>query len=170
MRRLVEQLLDLSRVDTAKIQLDPQRIRLKPHIEDAVAAVAVTEAEAVRVGVPDDLEVVLDPAAVDRIVTNLVANALRYGAPPIVVTAVQTDHHVRIHVQDGGKGVAADFVPFLFDRFRRSRESRDQAAGTGLGLAIARSYARAHGGDLFYRGETAGAHFELVVPAERVNR
>jgi two-component system OmpR family sensor kinase len=61
--------------------------------------------------------------------------------------------------------VAPEFVPDLFERFARSDDARRNATGTGLGLAIARSYARAHGGDLFYRdAEPHGARFELVLP------
>ena len=104
----------------------------------------------------------------DRVVANLVANAIRYGRPPIVVSAEQSDRHLRIYVDDNGEGVAPDFVPYLFDRFRRSSGSAAKVVGTGLGLAIARSYAQAHGGDVFYHDRRDGARFELVVPAEPV--
>jgi signal transduction histidine kinase len=166
LRQLVEQLLDLSRLDAATLRIEPRRIELRPHLETVVALSAADRADAVRVEVPEGLEVVVDPNAVERIVANLVANALRYGAPPIVVSAQQTDEHVRIYVDDGGDGVAPEFIPYLFDRFRRSPQAGGQATGSGLGLAIARSYARAHGGDLLYDGTRAGARFEFVFPTE----
>ena len=81
------------------------------------------------------------------------------------VRAEQTDRHFRLTVEDRGVGVAPEFVPGLFERFTRSEGSRATAAGTGLGLAIARSYARAHGGDLVYEDAMPhGACFRLVLP------
>ncbi len=168
MRRLVEQLLDLSRLDSGRIAIDPQRVTLRTHLQEIVAGVALRASD-VQVKVADNLEVLVDPGAIERVVTNLVANALRYGEPPVVVTAEQTDRHVRIWVADQGAGVDPSFLPHLFDRFRRSEASAAKGSGTGLGLAIARSYAQAHGGDLFYRESERGATFELAVPAEPVS-
>ena len=146
----------------------PQPVALRKHIEEIVAGVAAIDARAVQIVVPDDFEVVVDPAAIDRVVANLVSNAMRYGRPPIVVSAEQSDRHVRIYVEDSGEGVSPEFVPHLFERFRRSDESISKSVGTGLGLSIARSYARAHGGDVFYHDNGRGAKFELVVPAPPV--
>jgi two-component system sensor histidine kinase KdpD len=101
----------------------------------------------------------------ERVVTNLVTNALRYGEPPVVLTAEQRDRHLRIAVEDRGHGVPPEFVPALFERFARGPQGRP-VRGTGLGLAIARSYARAHRGDLIYHdADPHGARFELVIPA-----
>jgi signal transduction histidine kinase len=169
MGRVVDQLLDLSRLDAGRISVAPEPLPLREHIETIVEEVAALDAKDVQVAVPDDLVVMLDPATVERVVANLVANAIRYGKPPIVVTAEQSDQHVRIYVDDSGDGVAHDFVPYLFDRFRRSTATAAKAAGTGLGLAIARSHARAHGGDVFYHDRQGGARFELVVPAAPVS-
>jgi signal transduction histidine kinase len=164
MRRLVEQLLDLSRLDAATVEVAPRRVRLRPQLEEIVALVAGT-ADLVQIDVPADLVVSVDPTALERIVTNLLANALSHGAPPVAVRAEQRDTHFRIAVEDSGRGVSKEFAPFLFERFRRSEEARG-SKGTGLGLAIARAYARAHGGDLVYApGEPTGARFELVLPA-----
>jgi signal transduction histidine kinase len=170
MRKLVEQLLDLSRLDAGGTAVEPRRLALRKHIEEVVAAVAAIDARAVDIAVPDDLEVVVDPSTIERVVANLVSNAMRYGRPPIVVSAEQSDRHVRIYVEDSGEGVSPEFVPYLFERFRRSDDALSKSVGTGLGLSIARSYARAHGGDVFYRGDRRGARFELVVPAPPVSR
>jgi signal transduction histidine kinase len=68
-------------------------------------------------------------------------------------------------VTDSGEGIDPQFVPHLFDRFRRSDESLRKGSGSGLGLSIARAYARAHGGDLLYHAPDEGsAEFELVLP------
>jgi signal transduction histidine kinase len=97
--------------------------------------------------------------------SNLVANSLRYGKPPITITAAGQDRHLRLVVEDRGEGVPPDFVPRLFDRFARSSESRGRGEGSGLGLAIAQAYARAQGGEIVYEPAVPhGARFEVVIP------
>ena len=166
MRRIVEQLLDLSRLEAAKVVIRPLQIKLRPEIEEIVATTAGRDPEAVAVVVPAELEVTIDPTALERVVGNLLANALNHGEPPVTISAEHRDRHLRIAVEDSGRGVSDDFVPFMFERFRRSEETRSGSAiGSGLGLAIARAYARALGGDLLYAPlGSSGARFELVVP------
>jgi signal transduction histidine kinase len=165
LRRLVDQLLDLSRLDSRTVHIKRARVALKPHLESVVKSVATPEDDVV-VRVPTDLEANVDASAIEHVVSNLVTNALRYGAGPITVSAEASDRHLRIAVEDRGEGVQDDFVPFLFDRFQRSDRSRVSPGGTGLGLAIAQSYAQAHGGDLVYTPvEPTGARFELVIPS-----
>jgi signal transduction histidine kinase len=165
MASLVEQLLDLSRLDADAIDIAPQLLRVREHVEDVVRAAAGDRADAVEIDVPPELEAVADPNAFERILTNLVTNALNYGDPPVIVRAEQTDRHFRLSVEDRGRGVSPEFVPDLFERFTRSEFSRERR-GTGLGLAIAQSYARAHDGELVYEAaQPHGARFKLVLPA-----
>jgi len=165
MKSLVEQLLDLSRLDADAVAIRPQRLVIRNRVEEIVDATAPDRAAEIRLDVDPGLEADIDPAAFDRIVSNLVVNALRYGATPVTVSATQTDRHFRLSVEDCGDGVAPEFVPDLFERFTRSNASRSRAGGTGLGLAIARSYAHAHRGDLIYEAaEPTGARFQLVLP------
>jgi signal transduction histidine kinase len=168
MAKLVEQLLDLSRLDADAISITPERINLRDRIEEIVAAVAAERSDDVRISVDPGLEAPADPGALDRIVGNLVANALHYGLPPVSVHAVRHDRHLRVFVEDRGAGVPPKFVPELFERFTRG--ARERVGGTGLGLAIARSYARAHDGDLVYEdAEPHGARFQLVLPVRHGN-
>jgi two-component system sensor histidine kinase MtrB len=165
MARLVEQLLDLSRLDADAIDIAPEQVDVRAQVEEIVRATAA-DPDAVEVAVPEDTQATVDRNVLDRVVGNLITNAFRYGQPPVIVSAERTDNHLRITVEDRGKGVSAEFVPDLFERFSRSEGSRASAVGTGLGLAIARSYARAHGGDLIYEdAEPGGAKFRLVLPA-----
>ena len=164
LRRLVEQVLDLSRLDSKTVEIRRSRVRLKPHLESVVQAVGASDGD-IQIDVPPGLEAEVDPAAIEHVVTNLITNALRYGEPPIMVTAEREDRYLRIAVEDRGEGVQDEFIPHLFDRFQRSDQSR-KVAGTGLGLAIAQSYAHAHGGDLVYTpAKPRGSRFELVIPA-----
>jgi signal transduction histidine kinase len=160
---LVNQLLDLSRLEADAIEIRKTQLTVKPVVEAIVSAVASEHAEQIEVAVPDDLETLIDPDAFDRIVSNLVVNALKYGAPPVTITAEQRDTHFRLAVEDRGGGVGKEFVPRLFERFARGDAA--QKGGSGLGLAIAQSYANAHGGELIYGdAEPTGARFELVLP------
>jgi signal transduction histidine kinase len=165
LRRLVDQLLDLSRLEAKAIRIRPEPIRVRRHLEELVASLVPEHAAGIELKVPFELETVADLAAFDRIVSNLVTNACRYGDPPVRIQAERRDRHFRLAVEDSGDGVKPEFVPQLFERFTRSENSKQAAEGAGLGLSIAQSFARAHGGDLIYEPvQPNGARFELVLP------
>jgi len=167
MAQLVEQLLDLSRLDAQAIDIRPEPIEVRKHVADVVAAAAAGRADDVVVDVDPGASAEVDIAAFDRILSNLVTNAFRYGAPPVEVTARHDDGLLKVSVADHGGGVPPEFVGDLFERFARAGVSKDRVAGTGLGLAIAKSYAEAHGGDLVYDApDGGGARFTLVLPAD----
>jgi signal transduction histidine kinase len=171
MRQLVDQLLDLSRLEANGIRIEPQPLKVRARIHELVQLVPPEAAADLQLSVPEDLEAFVDPNAFDRIVSNLIVNAARYGSAPIEISAEQRDRHFRLSVVDHGRGVPAEFVPELFERFTRSGSSRlERAEGAGLGLAIAKSFAQAHGGDLLYEDVSPhGARFELVLPRELNN-
>jgi len=157
-RRLIEQLLDLSRLDAKAILIEPQPLVL----HDLLAGIAESAgATGIRIEVPRELELQADREALERIFGNLLTNAAKYGAPPVVVTAQARDTFFRVSVEDTGEGVPPDLVPRLFERFERGSVGH----GSGLGLSIAQAYARAHGGELVYDpAPTGGARFELILP------
>jgi signal transduction histidine kinase len=164
MSRLVEQLLDMSRLDAAAIRVDPEPLALRSELQHIVHATALGREHLVEIDAPDTT-VVADRAVLERVIGNLLTNALRYGAAPIRIVAHETDSQLCISVRDSGTGIDPDFVPQLFDRFQRSDAARQSGTGAGLGLSIARLYARAHGGDVVYEPEgESGARFDLVLP------
>jgi signal transduction histidine kinase len=160
MRRLLEELLDLSRLDAQGLQIDPRPLVLSSVLDEIVAA-TLPEEIALELDVPQDLAVVADRLVLDRVISNLLINAVRYGAEPITLSAESGETLLTIAVEDSGRGVADDVRPRLFERFARTEGDN---VGSGLGLAIARAYARAHGGDLVYDPRERGARFELIVP------
>jgi signal transduction histidine kinase len=162
LRRLLEELLDLSRLDARAITVEPRPVVLKAALTDVVRG-ALSVTDAVELEIPDDLAAVVDPLVLERVVSNLVANAVRYGAPPIRIVAQTRDRHLRVAVEDSGPGVPKELEGRIFDRFARGGAD----TGHGLGLAIARAYAQAHGGDLVYDRRPGGARFELLIPQER---
>jgi signal transduction histidine kinase len=161
LRRLLEELLDLSRLDARAINVEPRPVVLKAVLADVVGGLSATDA--IELDVPDDMAAVVDPLVVERVLSNLVANATRYGAPPIRIEAQQRDRHLRVAVEDAGPGIPEELEGRIFDRFARGSGE----TGHGLGLAIARAYAQAHGGDLVYDPRARGARFELLIPQER---
>jgi signal transduction histidine kinase len=165
LRELVEQLLDPSRLDAEAVTINPQRVRVRERLERIVHAVAPLDAARIGIEADATLEANVDVDALERIVSNLLVNACRYGEPPVVVRAAQNRGVLHVTVEDSGPGVPDEFVSQLFDRFARDASSAATVAGTGLGLAIARSYARAHHGEVSYRpAAPRGAAFELTLP------
>jgi two-component system sensor histidine kinase MtrB len=160
LRRLLEELLDLSRVDARGVAVKPRPLTLGTVIDEIVTE-ALSPGATVELDVPDDLVVLADRLVLDRVLSNLLTNAVRYGAAPITLSARASGTQLRITVEDGGPGVAENLRPRLFERFSRTESAN---VGSGLGLAIARAYARAHGGDLVHEPDANGARFTLVLP------
>ena len=155
LRRLIEQLLDLSRLDARAIEVQPVPLVLERTLADII-----NDNDDVVLEVDPALAVVADPLVIERVVSNLITNARVHGEPPVHVYAEARDRHIRITVADQGRGVPEKLVPKLFERFEHGGGS----GGTGLGLAIAKAYANAHGGDLTYQPGPWGTRFELVLP------
>jgi len=165
MAALVEQLLDLSRLDADAVDVRPQVVELEPRLREVVAVAAPGRGDEIEVHVPENASAKVDPQILEHVVTNLVTNAFRYGRSPVRVTATAENGRLRVAVEDSGPGVAREIEETLFDRFTRAGVARDRVAGAGLGLAIARAYARAHRGDLRYeRGDPSGARFVVDLP------
>ena len=159
LRQLTDQILDLSRLDARSIEIRPEPVELEPFLRELVARVEPERVSEVRIDVDEHLGATVDPGALERVLSNLIANGLAYGEPPVVITASRDDQELQIAVEDAGPGIVPERAAHIFDRFERGHDS----TGSGLGLAIARTYARAHSGDLVYRPGPVG-RFELVLP------
>jgi signal transduction histidine kinase/ActR/RegA family two-component response regulator len=175
--KLVDELLDLSRIITGKLQLDVQEVYLAPLIGEVLDAVRPT-AEAKRIALRPLIDaevgpVLGDPDRLRQIIWNLVSNAIKFtdkgGSVEVALTRVASS--LRISVADNGPGIAQDVLPFIFDRFRQGDSSPNrQHSGLGLGLAIARHLAEAHGGAISARsgGPDMGAVFSVRLPLAAV--
>ncbi|HWB38234.1 MAG TPA: ATP-binding protein, partial [Rugosimonospora sp.] len=147
--RLVENLLDMSRLQAGALGVRPQRLSAAEAVSTAVDELGPAGAR-VAVHVPDDLpEIEADPALVDRILANLLANALRYSPAdrPPVVAASGHGGRVEVRVIDHGPGIPAPDWDRIFQPFQRLGDT-ESGAGTGLGLALSRGLAEAMGGTL----------------------
>jgi signal transduction histidine kinase len=167
LRDLADQLLDLSRTESGRPGLQPDRFRPRDRLEELLPRIAAGRRD-VRIDVDPGIELVTDPIAFERVAANLILNALRYGEPPVEVRG-ENGKAFRLVVEDHGEGVPAEFVPHLFERFSRSDDTRRAGApGAGLGLSIACAYAEALGGHLAYEAaDPHGARFILSLPAAR---
>ena len=166
---LVEKLLDLSQLEAGALALAPERFRPRERIDALLPNIAPDRLADLRVEIAHELELYTDPHAVERVLANLVLNALHHGRPPVCVRNVHNGA-LQLVVEDSGPGVEPAFVPYLFDRFTRSASAGDHGThGAGLGLSIAQSYARAIGGELRYEPvEPSGARFTFSLPADAV--
>ncbi|KYF47832.1 PAS domain-containing sensor histidine kinase [Sorangium cellulosum] len=153
LRRMIDDLLDASRIEARQLTLDSCPVNLRAHLREILERSAgATEGHAVRLEVQGDVPAVrADPGRLEQIVTNLLSNAARYGDPgrDIVVTVRAGEDAAHIAVTNWGKGIAEAMLPHLFQRFSRAPGSRPgHARGVGLGLYITRGLVEAHGGSI----------------------
>jgi signal transduction histidine kinase len=153
--QLAGDLLDMGRVEHGELRLDRRNVSVRAAVAEAAGYVDTD----IRIHIDHDLRVTADPQRLQQILVNLLGNATRHAAPPIVVTADNLDGWIRITVRDHGPGVPQDQRSKLFRRY-----SGDGAHSVGLGLWIARELAVAHGGEVTYRAADPGAAFIIILP------
>jgi len=167
---LLADLLETSRQDAGSVLLDYEEVDLRAMCERVAAALEPLAADVgspVRVIGVDSLVVPCDPRRVERILANLISNALEHGmAQPIVVEVVAEGNEAQVAVTDHGVGLTPEELTQVFTRFWRADPARvRRLGGTGLGLSIALGDARAHGGALSASGAPGqGATFTLRLP------
>jgi signal transduction histidine kinase len=155
----------LRRILLASDATSPAALEPVPLWEVALAHLPDLGVPGVEIDCPHDLQVLADPTHVDEIVVNLVENAAKYGAPPILVQARRRGDTVELSVCDQGPGVPASFVPRVFDRYTRAEAARSRP-GAGLGLNLVARLAEASGGHVRYEPNTPhGARFVVTLPA-----
>jgi len=171
--RLVEELLDISRIATGKLRVVPQALDLASVIRAAVDAVKpAAEAKRILIGCHFDESgsaVQGDPERLQQVIWNLLTNAIKFtperGAVSCQLTREGSQAVVR--VVDTGEGIAPEFLPHVFDRFRQGDSSITRRyGGLGIGLAIAKDLVEAHGGTISVEspGVGSGATFTVKLP------
>jgi signal transduction histidine kinase/CheY-like chemotaxis protein len=172
-KRLIDDLLDVSRIVGGKLLLDVREIELARIIEDAVEVVRpAADARGIRVVSSFDPEVLTvsgDAGRLRQVVWNLLSNAVKFTPEGgrVEVHLGRDGSRARVAVSDTGKGIAPDFLPHVFERFRQADAKTTRAFdGLGLGLAIVRHLVEAHGGTVRAEsaGEGQGSTFSLYLP------
>ncbi len=172
MQGLVDDLLDLSRIESGRWTPRPEQLSLSGMVGDAWAAYADRAADrgvALTVMIATTAEWVrIDPSALHQVLANLFDNAMRYveADGQIEVAATTVDDMVEITVRDNGSGIPAEHLPRVFERFYRVDPSRSrEEGGTGLGLAIVRHMIEVHGGQVAAEsGPSEGTTIRFTVP------
>ncbi len=163
--RLVTELLDVSRIESGRLELRRQVVDLPECARRVIAGrVAAGEAEdRFRLEVDNALpETWLDPDKVEQIMANLVENGVRHGAGTVTIVIEPHEGGAAVSVRDEGKGIAPEAIPRVFRQFWRS----NRRGGTGLGLFIVKGLVEAHGGAITVeRAPCGGAEFRFTVPA-----
>jgi signal transduction histidine kinase/ActR/RegA family two-component response regulator len=171
--QLIEDLLDVSRIISGKLLLDVRPLDISATIEEAISVVRpAAEAKSIQLTFTQGPRVGAisgDSARLQQVVWNLLSNAVKFtpegGRVDVILD--QVDSHARINVIDTGKGIRADFLPRVFDRFRQGDSSTTRAyGGLGLGLAIVRHLVELHGGTVHAEseGEGEGSAFSVTFP------
>jgi signal transduction histidine kinase len=166
MTRLATDLLDLSKIDTGSLAIQPQHVNLNGLARSIIREFelqAMENGSEITVETADDVEAICDPDRVAQITRILVDNALSHNDPgtDIEIDAVSDETGVSMHVRDNGGGIPADEVGRIFERFHTG----DKTGGTGLGLSIARELATAMEGSLNVETGPDGTTFTLRLPA-----
>ncbi len=172
--RLIEDLLDVSRIITGKMQLDVRPIRVVEFVQAAIETIRpAAEAKGIKIETvfaPKTVLVLGDPNRLQQVVWNLLSNAIKF-TPPGGLVRVQLDHRnsqIELTVRDTGIGIKATYLPDVFDTFRQLESSSTRThQGLGLGLAIVRRFVELHGGTV--QAESAGVGqgttFRVILPA-----
>ncbi len=169
--RLVDDMLDISRISTGKLSFTPEPFNLCELAQEVVERLQV---QASASGAPlscecrDSVEGVWDRFRIDQVLTNLITNALRYGeGSPVEVSVQRSDALAVVKVRDLGPGIAPENQERIFQRFERAT-SASTVSGLGLGLYISREIIERHGGTLRVESEPGqGATFIVTLPSRQ---
>jgi PAS domain S-box-containing protein len=171
--RLIDELLDISRIMTGKLSLDLRAVKLVPLIQavvDDVRPAADARSINLKAAFNSDIGPILgDPDRLQQIVWNLLTNAIKFTPKggDVHVRLERNDSHALITVNDSGQGIATKHLPHVFERFRQADSSNTRSnGGLGLGLSIVRQLVELHRGTVTAEssGENAGATFSVMLP------
>ena len=172
MRRLIESLLELARLDAGQEKMKPSRFSLSDLIKERVQEILpLAEPRGIKIDCDlPDVECSGDSERLGQVITNLLTNAVHYnrGEGKIAVDVSAQIGTIVVGIADTGEGIAADELPNLFKRFYRADKSRTDGR-SGLGLAISKAIVEAHGGSIAVASELEkGTRFEIRLPAAGV--
>jgi two-component system CheB/CheR fusion protein len=164
---LVEELLNVTRINEGKVMLNKKKFSLVHLVEQCCAHVGQLGTHALVVEGDQNLEIVADENRIEQVVTNFITNAVKYApnSRQIFLTIEHLSDSVKLSVKDTGPGIPADKLPHLFDRYYRVDQSGVQVSGLGLGLYISADIIQRHGGQIGVESvEGTGSTFWFTLP------
>ncbi|MGQ0811654.1 MAG: ATP-binding response regulator [Nitrospiraceae bacterium] len=173
--RLIEDLLDVSRIASGKLALNVREVHLISIIQaalDSVRPQAESKGIVLHAALPEEIGMVKgDPDRLQQVVTNLLHNAFKFTSPGgrVDVVLKQVENGLRLQIADTGKGIKPEFLPLIFERFRQGDSSSTRSeGGLGIGLTVVRHIVESHGGIVRgeSEGEGKGATFTVELPLE----
>ena len=175
--KMIEELLDVSRIVAGKIILDNQLLEMASTIDDAVSSIRpVADAKHITIFTdihPDVGRLIGDANRLQQVVGNLLSNSVKFtpDGGHITVTASRVGDEIELSVRDSGTGIEAAFLPHVFERFRQAGAKARSEGGLGLGLAIVRHLVELHGGSVTAHSEGIGlgAVFTVRFPSAEVD-
>ena len=168
MNALLDDLLDTSKIEAGRYTIAPKPLDVGHMFEEAhtlLGPLALNKSVALTFHAAPDLHIHADPERLFQVLSNLIGNAIKFtrAEGKVEVTAVADGGHIAFTVRDTGKGIPADQLPHVFDRYWTAREGNPN--GTGLGLYISQGIIKAHGGEIRARSEPGkGSAFHFTVP------
>ncbi|GAB4556982.1 MAG: HAMP domain-containing sensor histidine kinase [Anaerolineae bacterium] len=175
MHQLVEQLLELARLDAGQVQMRQETFDLRQLVTACVERQSLRiqrKQITLDIDLPEPLVIVGDPSRLEQVVTNLVDNALSYtpDGGRVIVAGTRSIEGARqwvsLSITDTGPGIAAEDLPHIFDRFYRVDKARERGKGFGLGLAIVKELVEAHGGSIEAESVVGlGTRFTVQLPS-----
>src|SRR5688572_14321660 len=171
--QIIEDILDLGRIVSGKMKLSVEPVDLATIVRDAITSVrhaAAAKEISIKQVINDTRGVLMgDSKRLQQIVWNLLSNAIKFTPKRgrILVTALRVNSHVDLSVEDNGAGIAAEFLPRVFDRFSQADASTSRrTGGLGIGLALVKQLVELHGGTVRAEsgGVGAGAKFTVSLP------
>jgi len=166
LRRLLNDLLDLDRMDQGILPLDLEPVDLEALIAATIEAADLPADRSLTVDV-QRVEAVVDGSKVERILENLLTNAVRHTAAdvPIWVSVCAADGGILLAVEDAGPGVAPEDRAALFEPFRQGLDAATRGSGAGIGLSLVARFAQMHGGRAWVEDRPGGgASFRVFLP------
>ncbi len=179
MGRLVNELLDLAKMESGNVQLELCKVDIKKMLEKMSHKYINITKEAgiiLQLDINHNLnEVIFDADRIEQVLTNLIDNAIRHtptGGEIILRARLTTDEKLLLEVEDSGEGIPEEDLPFIFERFYKADKARTRGrSGTGLGLSIVKNIVDAHRGKISVKSKPGqGTTFTIILPTEEIEK
>lgn len=170
LEKLVQELFELSKLESNKVQLKKERVNLSELLNDLVSRyqiLAQNRSIELKLNVPEISYVSIDIALMERAIQNLMENALKFTPEQglIVLNVVQEKDYIKVEIEDSGMGIAQEYLPFVFDRYKKVSQRKEENAGAGLGLAIVKKIIELHGTTISVASQKGkGTVFSFRIP------